>query len=361
MNILGFRRALLAWFAQNARPLPWRQAPTPYHIWVSEVMLQQTQASTVIPFYVEFIRRFPTVQALAAAPLGEALKAWEGLGYYRRVHNLHRAAQIIVAEHDGRVPGDARALAALPGIGRYTAGAIRSIAFGQPAPVLDGNIKRVLARLDDLEVSIDDAGVERALWERAAELLDPDHPGDFNQALMELGATICLPQKPACHRCPAQPFCLAQARGTQYERPLRRQRRAVPHFGVAAGVIWHRTKPELFLIAQRPLDGMLGGLWEFPGGKKEPGETLAAALERELSEELGIGVAVGEQLLSLDHAYTHFRITLHAFHARHTHGEPQALGVADWRWVRLADLDSFAFARTDQHIIAALRTGRQQA
>lgn len=355
MNLAGFRRALLEWFEQNRRPLPWRQEPTPYHTWVSEVMLQQTQAATVVPYYVEFMRRFPTIEALAAASADEVLKAWEGMGYYRRAHNLQRAAQIIVAEYDGRVPADARALAALPGIGRYTAGAIRSIAFGQPVPVLDGNVKRVLARLDDLEASIDDARVEQRLWARSAELLDPDHPGDFNQAVMELGATICLPKKPACLFCPVQSFCLGHARGTQYERPVRNRRRAIPHFDVAAGVIWHQREPDCFLIAQRPLDGMLGGLWEFPGGKKKPDETLPAALERELAEELGIQVAVGDYLASIEHAYTHFRITLHAFHARHSGGEPQALGVADWRWVKMTDLDDFAFARTDRRIIDALQ------
>lgn len=361
MNLEGFRRALLDWFAENGRPLPWRQEPTPYQTWVSEVMLQQTQVNTVIPYYVEFIRRFPTVEALAAAPLDEVLKAWEGMGYYRRARHLHQAARIIVAEHEGRLPSDARALAALPGIGRYTVGAIQAIAFNQPAPVLDGNVKRVLARLDDVETSIDDAAVERALWARAAELLDPDHPGAFDEALMELGATICLPQNPACLLCPVQAFCLARARGTQDERPVRNRRRPIPHFDVAAGVVWHRTEPDLFLIAQRPLDGMLGGLWEFPGGKQHANETLPAALARELDEELGIQIVVGNHLVSLEHAYTHFRITLHAFHAHHTGREPQKLGVADWRWVTLADLDAFAFARTDQRIIAALQSWRNAA
>lgn len=355
MNLAGFRRALLEWFAQHARTLPWRQNPTPYHVWVSEVMLQQTQAATVVPYYLEFIRRFPRVQDLAAAPLDDVLKAWEGMGYYRRAHNLHRAAQIIVAEHDGRLPSDEKALATLPGIGRYTAGAILSIAFGQPAPILDGNVKRVLARLDDLETSIDSAEVEKVLWARAAELVDPDRPGAFNEALMELGATVCLPQNPACLLCPVQAFCLARERGTQDERPVRDPRKVIPHFDVAAGVVWHATDPGRFLIAQRPAGGMLAGLWEFPGGKQQPGETLPAALERELDEELGIRVAVGQRLISLEHAYTHFRITLHAFHARHTGGEPQKLAVADWRWVTLADLDRFAFARTDRHIIAALQ------
>ncbi len=358
MNLEGFRRALLDWFAENGRPLPWRQEPTPYQTWVSEVMLQQTQVATVIPYYVEFVHRFPTVEALAAASLDEVLKAWEGMGYYRRARHLHQAAQIVVAEHGGRLPSEAKALASLPGIGRYTAGAIRAIAFNLPAPVLDGNVKRVLARLDDLEASIDDARVERALWDRAAELVDPDHPGAFDEALMELGATICLPQNPVCLLCPVQTFCLGRERGTQYERPVRNRRRAIPHFNVAAGVVWHRTEPDLFLIAQRPLDGMLGGLWEFPGGKQQPEESLSQALSRELGEELGIQVVIGEHLVSLEHAYTHFRITLHAFHARHIGGEPQKLGVADWHWVTLGDLEAFAFARTDRRIIAALQEWR---
>ena len=354
-DIACFRAALLAWYDAHARDLPWRGDISPYHTWVSEIMLQQTQAATVIPYFLRFIERFPTVQALADASLDDVLKSWEGLGYYRRAHNLHKTARIIVEQHDGKLPRDEKALLALPGIGRYTAGAIRSIAFGDSAPVLDGNVKRILARLDDIETSIDERETEKRLWARAADLLDPHRPGDFNQAMMELGATICLPASPACDVCPVADFCLARARGVQTQRPVRTPRQRIPHYDVAAGVVWHATDPERFLIAQRPAGGMLGGLWEFPGGKQEPGEDLPQTLVRELMEELEIRVTVGEKFAEVKHAFTHFRITLHAFHARHIAGEPQRIGVDDWRWVTLDELDEFAFAKTDRAIIAAMK------
>jgi len=355
MNLVALRHNLLDWFRRNARDLPWRHQPSPYHTWVSEIMLQQTQAATVIPYFHRFIARFPDVETLAAAPVDAVLKAWEGLGYYRRARYLHRAAQIIMSEHGGVLPATEKALLTLPGIGRSTAGAIRSIAFGQPAPLLDGNVKRVLSRLYDVDERIDLPAGERRLWALAAELLDPAQPGPSNEALMELGALICTPAAPDCQRCPVQAQCLAFARHTQYERPLRGPRARVPHVDVVAGVVWHAQQAGQFLIAQRPARAMLGGLWEFPGGKREGDEALPAALQRELAEELGISVAVAAPLITFDHAYTHFRITLHVFHARHTGGEPQCLDVADWRWVTLADLDPFAFAASDRRIIAALR------
>ncbi len=356
MNVVELRRCLLEWFAGHRRVLPWRQEPTPYRVWVSETMLQQTQVATVLPYYERFLARFPTVQALAAADLADVLKVWEGMGYYRRAHHLHQAAQIVVRDYNGELPSDEAALLALPGIGRYTAGAIRALAFGLPVPVVDGNVRRVLARLDDIATPVAEPATSERLWERAAELVDPEQPGDFNQALMELGATLCRPRRPACDRCPLAAFCLARARGTQEQRPVRRPRRQPPHYDVVAGIVWHASLPDRFLIARRPSDGMLGGLWEFPGGKRQPGESLPQALERELAEELGIRVAVGRHVLSFDHAYSHFRITLHAYHARHLDGEPQSLGVAAWRWVRAEELEAFAFARTDRRIIAALAT-----
>lgn len=360
MNLARFRQTLIEWFAANARDLPWRHSSDPYAIWISEIMLQQTQANTVIPYYHHFLEHFPSVEVLARAPLADVLKVWEGLGYYRRAHNLHRAAQIIVAEHGGQLPADTKSLLALPGIGRYTAGAILSLAFDQPVPLLDGNIRRIISRLDDIVESIDDAATEKQLWQRAATLVDTQQPGIMNEALMELGALICQPRTPHCQHCPVRKFCRAYEHGTQYERPQRKQQRRIPHYDVVAGIVWSAIKPHTFLIAQRPLEGMLGGLWEFPGGKLEPGETLQRALARELQEELGIEIAVGEHVISLDHAYTHFRISLHAFHARHIAGRPQCLQVADWRWVQLHDLHQYAFARTDQQIIAALRQQQKQ-
>ena len=354
-SIEDFRAALLAWYDASSRALPWRDDISPYHTWVSETMLQQTQVATVVPYYLRFIERFPTIEALAAAQLDDILKLWEGLGYYRRAHYLHAAARIIVADYGGELPRDEKSLLTLPGIGRYTAGAIRSIAFNEPAPVLDGNVKRVLARLDDIEANIDEGQTQKQLWVRAEELVPAHRPGDFNQALMELGATICQPVSPQCNICPVADFCEAKHRGTQSQRPVRTPRRRIPHYDVAAGVVWHATDPERFLIAQRPAGGMLGGLWEFPGGKQEPGETLPQTLARELKEELGIEVAVGKEFTKIKHAFTHFRITLHAFHAMHRVGEPRCIDVDDWRWVTLDEVDQYAFAYADRAIIAKLR------
>jgi A/G-specific adenine glycosylase len=348
---------LLAWWDAGHEEWPWRQTKDPYAIWVAEVMLQQTQIATVIPYYERWMARFPTVADLAAAPLQEVLKLWEGLGYYSRARYLHAAAQTVAAEYDGRLPTTAAALQKLKGIGPYTAGAIASIAFGEATPVVDGNVIRVLSRLADLEADVTQSATKKQLWQMAAALVPEERPGAYNQALMELGQQICAPKRPRCLLCPLADRCRARRRGTQLERPVRPPRRNTPYYDVAAGIIWRngRGAEEEFLIAQRPLDGLLGGLWEFPGGKQEAGESLPGALRREIAEELGIAVTVEEQLTRIKHAYTHFRITLHAFHARLADGRPQNIEVADHAWVTLADLPAYPFAVTDQKIIAALR------
>ncbi len=347
---------LLAWWDHDHADLPWRATRDPYAIWVAEIMLQQTQITTVIPYYERWLARFPTVQVLAAASLDEVLKLWEGLGYYSRARNLHTAAQTVVNELNGQIPTTAKDLIQLKGIGRYTAGAIASIAFDEPAPILDGNVIRVLSRLYDLPDDVTTTAAKKKLWQLAEELVPAQRPGDFNQALMELGQQVCVPANPRCLLCPLAPFCLARERGTQLERPCRPPRKNTPHYDVVAGLIWQDSlQNSVFLIAQRPLTGLLGGLWEFPGGKQEPDETLPQALKREIQEELAIDIEVGEHLTSIKHAYTHFRITLHAFHAIHLSGTPQHLGAADHAWVTLDDLDNYAFAVTDQKIIAALK------
>ena len=360
-NTDGIAHALLAWVEEgNLRLLPWRVEPRdPYAVWVSEIMLQQTQTATVIPYLQRWLERFPTVEVLAAADQADVLKAWEGLGYYSRARNLHKAAQQIVKEHDGRLPADRQALLALPGIGRYTAGAILSIAFVQRAAVLDGNVRRVLARVYDVEEDVGRSATETHLWhlaEALVEAVEPRQAGPLNEALMDLGSTICLPQAPRCLLCPLHAACLARQRGMQEERPVRTARKPLPHFDVTAAVLRRPGYPEQFLIAQRPPEGMLGGLWEFPGGKRHNGESLRYCLRREMQEELGVEVAVGRPVVSVKHAYTHFRITLHAFECELLAGEPQSVVVADWRWVTLDDLAHYAFAVTDQRIIAALRS-----
>ena len=361
-HLPSIARRLVDWHAHHRRDLPWRDAPhgarDPYAVLVSEIMAQQTRLEVVTGYFLRWMARFPTVAALAAADLQEVLKVWEGLGYYARARNLHRAAQEIVARHGGAVPAERAALLALPGIGEYTAGAILSLAYNQTEPILDGNVKRVLSRLGDVEQPIDAPATLRALWDtaRAYVAAAPGEAGAANEALMELGARICTPVAPRCLLCPVAEWCLAAARGTQAQRPVKSPPRAVPHYDVTAGVIWRGEPCALqVLIAQRPHRGMLGGLWEFPGGKMELGDAdLAACLRREIAEELGIEIEVGAQFATVRHAYTHFRITLHAFHARHTGGAPQALGCDDWRWVAVEELGAFPFPVTDRKIIAAL-------
>ena len=349
---------LLYWWDSAHADLPWRRTRDPYAIWVAEIMLQQTQIATVIPYYERWLARFPTIEALAAAPLDDVLKAWEGLGYYRRARHLHAAAQQVMARHGGEVPDTLHDLLRLPGVGRYTAGAIASIAYGIPAPVLDGNVSRVLSRVFDIADDVTQPATPARLWQLAEALVPAARPGDYNQALMELGQSVCLPQNPRCLICPLHAPCLARQRGTQLERPVRPPRRRTPHYDVVAAVIWRDGEPSAggaFLISQRPHDGLLGGLWEFPGGKVEPGEGLPDALRSEILEELALTVEPGYFLAQIDHAYTHFRITLHAFHAAYRGGEPQHLGVADHAWVTLDEVDRFAFAVTDRKMIAALR------
>lgn len=348
--------ALIDWFQVNQEDLPWRRDRTPYTVWLSEIMLQQTQVNTVIPYYKRFLTRFPDVDTLAAASLDEVLKAWEGLGYYSRARNLHRAAQVIAHELGGKFPHTVETLRKLPGVGRYTAGAVASLVFGLDAPLLDGNLIRVFTRLFDIADDITQPETKRALWALADRVLPPGRAGAWNEGLMELGRRICTPRSPRCDECPVVGYCQARKRGMQESRPVRRPKPRTPHFDVTAAVIY-RPNGQI-LIAQRPLGGMLGGLWEFPGGKCWPGESLPECLTREIWEELGIDIEVGAQIAAVKHAYTHFRITLFAYICRLVSGTPQAIDCADWAWVTLDDLDRYAFPVTDRKIITALKSGK---
>lgn len=343
---------MLEWYGQFARTLPWRGHPDPYAVWVSEIMLQQTRVETVLPYFTRWMERFPSLPTLAAASEQEVLQAWEGLGYYSRARNLHRAARQVMQEHGGQIPNGRAALEKLPGVGRYTAGAIASMAFGQDEPALDGNIRRVLARVFDVALPESSPAGQKALWELAASLLPAGRAGDFNQALMDLGSAICTPRAPQCLLCPLRDFCRAAALGIQEERPVRAQKPAVPHYLVTAAVI---RRAGLVLIAQRPANGLLGGMWEFPGGKVEPGEELAAGLQREIREELGAALEVGPDFGVYQHAYTHFKVTLHAFLCTLPPGsEPQALEASELRWVNPADLGQYPMGKIDRQIARRL-------
>ncbi len=353
----AIREKLLAWYEVEARDLPWRNTRDPYAILVSEVMLQQTRVETALRYYERFLKRFPTFVALATASLDDVLKAWEGLGYYRRARNLHKAAQAVVSDHAGQLPPDPTALRTLPGIGQYTAGAVASIAFGLDEPVLDGNVIRVLARL--LRIGGDPAksSARKRLQEAAEDLVPAGRASAFNQALMDLGARVCLPRSPRCHECPVSRECDAHHTGDEVAFP-EKPKRKTPHIDVVAGVIWDGepfASDSKILIAKRMEDDMLGGLWEFPGGRVEEGESLEEALSRELREELDINVDVVEPFLDVEHAYTHFRMTMHVFHCRHTGGEPRAIECADWTWTCIGSLDKYALSTADRKVIDALR------
>ncbi|HEX7049345.1 MAG TPA: A/G-specific adenine glycosylase [Longimicrobiales bacterium] len=360
-EIAAVRERLLAFYDARRRDLPWRADTDPYRVWVSEVMLQQTRVDAAIPYYERWMQRFPTLTALADADIDEVLRHWQGLGYYARARNLHRAARVLRERHHGRIPADPDALRRLPGIGDYTAGAIASIAFGIPAAAVDGNVRRVLCRLYDLP---DPTPAE--LRRRAAALVPDERPGDFNQALMELGATLCTPRTPRCDDCPVATWCRARARGTTHQRPATGPARTVPEHDVGTAVV--RTPAGRLLLRRRPEEGMLGGLWEFPGAEPRDGETPAAAAAR-AARSCAVRDPIPDGALgSITHTFTHRRITYHAYRFR-VDAEPAAMVESRRRarprgtpageddavaWVELAGLDAYALPAAQRGIVGML-------
>lgn len=347
-----FSAMLLDWYRQYGRDFPWRRHPQPYDVWVSEIMAQQTRLETVLPYYQRWMERFPTLGDLAAADQQEVLSVWEGLGYYSRARNLHRAAQVVISELGGQIPPTSDELRKLPGIGPYTAGAIASLAFGRDEAVVDGNVKRVLARCFGVRQPVNTPAGEKRIWELAREHLPIGQAGGYNQALMDLGATICLPRRPSCHNCPLAGICAANRENLQEELPVKKIKPTTPHYTVTAAVLWEDGK---VLLAKRPQDDLLGGMWEYPGGKRESDETLPACLEREIFEELGVKIEVGEELGVFRHAYTHYRVTLHAFSCSITGGVLQMHYHNDLVWVSLAELGSYPMGKLDRQISRLLQ------
>ncbi|HLF73452.1 MAG TPA: A/G-specific adenine glycosylase [Anaerolineales bacterium] len=362
---------LLSWYRDNKRTLPWRDSlrRDPYAVWVSEIMLQQTRVETVIPYFERWMRLFPDVRSLAAASERAVLNAWEGLGYYSRARNLHRAAKIVAEKFHGEMPRDLDALRKLPGIGRYTLGALASIAFGLDVSALDGNIKRVYARIFDLTEPVDSPQGEKILWNLADRHLPKGQAGDYNQALMDLGALICVPKNPRCLICPAKRLCKARQNGTQEQRPVKRPKKAVPHYIQVAGVIVRQIDnppSREVLLAQRPSQGLLGGMWEFPNGRVSVQAGANGSPARELSKVLKTGYRLHvraeprrsrkrradepEALAVVQHAYTHFRVTVHAFLCELL-STPEG---PDLKWVALDELEEYPMGRIDRQIAQSL-------
>lgn len=344
--------ALLAWYDLAVLEMPWRGSRDPYRIWLSEVMLQQTRIAAAEPYYTRFLARFPSLAALAAAPLDEVLKCWEGLGYYARARNLHRLAQVLVAEHDSEFPTSAAELQQLPGIGRYTAAAIASIAFGQPVAVLDGNVMRVLARLTDLPDDISETATQAKLWRWAEALLPTERPGDFNQAVMDLGRLVCVPRRPRCQECPWQTHCLALAHQTTTQRPVKKAKAPLPQMTAAVAVI--RDHQGRLLLVRRPPEGLLGGLWTLPGGQCNAEESLPDCLRRSVAHQLQIEIEVGAQMAVATQQFTHFQLTLRAFSCQVASGTPQTANSADLAWAALSELDRYSLGKADREVVASL-------
>jgi A/G-specific adenine glycosylase len=349
-------KPLLRWFAAHKRDLPWRAEPRDsYHVWLSEVMLQQTQVATVIPYYQRWLARFPTLEDFAAAPLDDVLKLWEGLGYYSRARNFHKAAQIVVNEMGGDVPRDVAGLMALPGVGRYTAGAIASLAFNQHAPLLDGNVKRVLSRVFGLATPSDEE-----LWLLAESLLPRGKAGAFNEALMELGATVCTPRSPACPSCPICKACTAYANGDPLAYPAKVTKKATPHVDVTTAVIVDGDGR--VLMGQRPRDGLLGGLWEFISSEFRVHS--AETLDEMVARRTGLTIDANAALLlgTVKHAFTHFKIARRVWLVetrpstlRQAQGSGGASlqpdGYDQLRWVPLDEVRQLALTRSDQKLL----------
>jgi A/G-specific adenine glycosylase len=345
MNRLASK--LLAWYHANKRALPWRGDPSAYAVWISEIMLQQTRVETVIPYFEKWMSLFPDVQTLAQASEQDVLNAWEGLGYYSRARNLHRAAKIMAEQHGGEIPRDLGALRRLPGIGRYTLGAIASIAFGLDVAALEGNIKRVYARIFDVDEPVDSTAGEKILWELAEQNLPEGHAGDYNQALMDLGATICVPKNPRCLICPVMKLCEARLNGTQDLRPVKTPKKEVPHYVHAAAVIVERGR---VLLSRRPSNGLLGGMWEFPNGRVsgEPARELPKALRAGYSLRLRLKREAHQprEWGRVQHGYSHFTVTVHVFPCELA-ARPNGTNL---KWVSLKNLEDYPMGKIDRQI-----------
>ena len=352
------RPRLLAWFEKARRDLPWRRDRDPYRIWVSEVMLQQTTVAAVVPYFARFLATFPTLKDLAAAEERDVLRLWEGLGYYRRARDLHRAARRLAASHGGQVPDDPEALRGLPGLGRYTLGAVLSQAFDRRLPILEANSLRVLCRLFGRTDDPRRGPAQGWLWQVAEDLLPARRAGDFNQALMELGALVCTPPAPRCGECPLATKCVARRLGLQESIPTKAAPTAITDVREAAVVV--RRGREV-LIARRPESGRWANMWEFPHGPLTDGETHEATARRLASELTGLEVELGSELMTLSHGITRYRITLVCFEAEYVTGAFRSAFYREGQWVAPGRLTDYPVSAPQRRLAKALvEPGRQR-
>ena len=350
--IRQFQNSLNEWYEKNKRPLPWRANKDPYNIWISEVMLQQTRVNTVIPYYYKFLEHFPSIYELANSDLDKVLKLWEGLGYYARARNLHKAVKIVVKEHKGKVPDKFDEFQKLPGVGDYIASAVQSIAFGLPFAVVDGNVKRVLARLLLIEEPVNQSNFHKIFKKKATHLLDEKKPSIYNQAMMELGSLICKPGLPNCKDCPVPQFCMALKKDKINTFPKRIKRNSTPTYHLTTGVICKNGK---LLITKRKPEGLLGGLWEFPGGKLTDKEDAPLACVRAIKDNTEIDIKIGFQLTSVKHAYTHFKIKMDVFYCQYISGKVKLNGPVDFHWIEQEKINDFAFHKANLKFIHLLK------
>lgn len=341
-----FTRKLLRWYAVRRRSLPWRERPQPYAVWVAEIMAQQTRLESMLPYYRRWMRRFPSLRSLAKSREQEVLALWEGLGYYSRARNLRRAAQIVVRDQGGRLPRAVDQLRALPGIGRYTAGAIASLAFGADEPAVDGNAIRVLARVFDVDEVANSTTAQKRFWALARQHLPRGRAAEYNQALMDLGASLCAPRNPQCDSCPVRAECLVRQRGTQWMRPVKAAAKPLPVQDYVSVAIQRNGK---FLVRRRPDKGLLAGMWEFPNLPVRSKPALAAQFRK----QLGLSIAVRSRLGVFEHAYSHFSVQCVAYVAEANDGN-NAL-PKPYRWVTARQLTRLPMGNLDRRIANALR------
>lgn len=345
---INIQKNLLTWFKKEQRDLPWRKNYEPYQVWISEIMLQQTQVKTVLPYFDRWMKTLPTIQSVAEAKEDQILKLWEGLGYYSRARNLQKAAKQIMEKHGGKFPKNYDDILALPGVGRYTAGAISSIAFNQNDTLVDGNVIRVFSRLFDYSKNTRLPESEKWTWNTAEKLLAKGEARYFNQGLMELGALICTPKNPVCIVCPLQKECQAYSKNTVMERPVKGPKKELKAIEVAIAVIWKNGK---IFIQKRPSKGLMGGLWEFPGGKVEKGESIESALEREVREETGLKLKNTRLLKTVKHAYTSFKVKLYCFEGDFDKGRVRRSSATEHKWIKPEQLSEYAFPAANVRII----------